>query len=350
MKSKPATIRDVAQASGVSSATVSYVLNDGPRRVDPATKARVLSAMERLQYHPNTMARAMNRKRLDCLGVVFPAPNPSLVGDSYFGAILDGIIHKATERKQNITLYTGMEWHSRESLPAFRDRRVDGLLLIATLTDSDIVPQLSEAGLQFVLINNTVDNPRVSSVDIDNITAAYDVVHHLAELGHTRIALLGGQPNSPSTAPRREGFVRAMKAHGLPIDPALMVEGFYTRDWGHEAMARLLRLPEPPTAVWAGGDGIALGAYQACAEMGVSVPGQMSIVGFDDAPFVRTLTPPMTTVRHPLNEIGEAATSMLLDRLDSGLEETQAARQSILHAELIVRDSTAVPRPALSLR
>src|SRR5580704_4603907 len=110
MSMKPATIRDVARASGVSSATVSYVINGGPRRVDPTTSARVLEAMERLQYHPSTMARGLNRKRLDSLGVVFPTRNPSLVFDSYFSAILDGIIHVATERGQNVSLYTGLQW------------------------------------------------------------------------------------------------------------------------------------------------------------------------------------------------------------------------------------------------
>jgi LacI family transcriptional regulator len=349
MKAKPATIRDVAEASGVSSATVSYVLNDGPRRVEPATRARVLAAMERLQYHPNTMARAMNRKRLDCLGVVFPQPNPTLVGDSYFGAVLDGIIHKATERRQNVTLYTGMEWHSRESLPAFRDRRVDGLLLIATLTDSDIVPQLTEAGIPFVLISNTVADPRVWSVDIDNEDAARQVVRHFVSLGHRRIALLGGQPNSPSTRPRRVGFERAMRELNLPIDPVLMLEGFYTREWGEEAMARLLRLPEPPTAVFAGGDGIAYGAYRACAAAGVSIPNQVSIIGFDDAPFAQTMTPPMTTMRHPLVEVGAAATALLLDQLDSE-EAPETARKTVLHAELIVRGSTAAPRTQPILR
>lgn len=341
---KPATIKDVAQASGVSTATVSYVLNNGPRRVDPGTQRRVQAAMERLQYHPSTMARGMSRKRLDCIGVVFPQSNPSLVGDSYFGALLDGIITTATERRQNVTLYTGLEWRGRDSLPAFRDRRVDGLLLIATLTDSDIVPALTEARVPFILINNTLADARIASVDIDNAGAVSQIVEHLAALGHRRIALLGGQPNSPSTPFRREGFQRAMAGHGLPVDPALMPEGFYTREWGCAGMKRLLALPEPPTAVFAGGDGIALGVYQACAEAGVSIPDDLSVVGFDDAMFARHLSPPLTTVRHPLRQIGETAATMLLDRLDEDAGEARALAQIVLPAELIIRESTAAPR------
>ncbi len=345
MPTKAATIKDVARASGVSTATVSYVLNNGPRRVVPATRARVQAAIDSLQYHPSTMARGLGRKRLDCLGVVFPQPNPGLVADSYFGAVLDGIIQAATERRQNVTLYTGLEWSGAESLPAFRDRRVDGLLLVATLTDSSLVPALTEAGLPFVLINGTSLDPRVSQVDIDNAEAVRQVVAHLAGLGHSRIALLGGQANSPSTAPRRAGFVAAMQEFGLPVDLTLMLEGAYTREWGHAGMKRLLTLPAPPTAVFAGGDGIAAGAYTACAEAGVSVPHHMSLVGFDDAPYAKDLVPALTTVRHPLTQIGATAATMLLDRLDDGKgpDTDLSGVQISLHGELIVRGSTAAP-------
>ena len=340
---KPATIRDVARDSGVSIATVSYVINDGPRRVDPATRARVIAAQERLQYHPSTMARGLNRKRLNCLGVVFPMALLSLVSDSYFSAILDGITHVATEREQNVVLYTGLKWRGRASLPAFRDRRVDGLLLIATLTDSDIVPTLTEAGLPFVLINGATSDERVCGVDIDNVAAAQEVIGYLQSLGHRRIALLGGMPSSPSTRPRREGYEAAMSGGGLALDPALMREGTYTQAWGYEGMGQLLALPDPPTAVFAGGDGIAAGAYRACAEAGVSIPGGMSIVGFDDAEFTRHLAPPLTTVRQPLTEIGSTAATMLLDRLAFGMDAEMPATQIVFPSELVIRESTSPP-------
>jgi DNA-binding LacI/PurR family transcriptional regulator len=343
MRTKPATIKDVAQESGVSTATVSYVLNNGPRRVDPGTRQRVLGVMERLQYHPSTMARGMSRKHLDCIGVVFPQPYPRLVADSYFSDILDGIIHVATERGQNVTLYTGLEWRGQASLPAFRDRRVDGLLLIAPLTDSGIVPALIETSVPFVLIDSTSENAQINSVDIDNADAALQVVGHLAALGHRRIALLGGQANSPSTRPRRLGFEQAMAQHGLTLDPALMIEGTYTREWGCEGMGRLLDLPNPPTAVFAGGDGIAAGAYQACTDRGLSVPEDLSVVGFDDAPYARTLTPPMTTVHHPLTRIGATAATLLLDCLQCPGDDCPAT-QIVLPTDLIVRESTAAPR------
>ena len=337
---RPATISDVARESNVSIATVSYVVNNGPRNVSPETRARVKRAMEELKYHPNSIARALTQKRLNTIGIVFPHPHPNLVADSYFSTLLDGIISVAVKRQQHVMLYTGLEWHGSDSLPAFRDRRVDGFIVIAALVDSDLVPSLVEADIPFVQINGGVYPQRTVNVDVDNVDAVHQAISHLASLGHRRIAHLGGQANSPSTVPRRQAFIAAMNEHGLPIDYDLILERSYDKEWGCDGMNRLLSLPVPPTAVFAGGDGIAVGAYIACANAGVSIPNEMSIVGFDDALYAGTLNPPLTTVRHPLTEIATMATTLLLDQL---LEEPGQAAQNEsikLPAELVLRRST----------
>ncbi len=339
-KARP-TITDVARDSGVSIATVSYVINNGPRKVDLETKARIEASMERLRYYPNTIARAMANKRLNSIGVVFPHPYPSLFTVPYFISITDGIVQECAKRHQNVMLYTGLEWNGSDSLPAFRDRRVDGLLLIAMLTDSTIVPSLVEAGLQFVQINGRVTDTAVSNVDIDNSSAVRGVIAHLAGLGHRRIALLGGQSNSPSTQPRRDGYLQGMREHGLSVDPALVLEGTYDREWGREGMARLLAADDPPTAVFAGGDGIAEGVYDVCRRAGVRIPEDLSVVGFDDTPAASHLEPPLTSVRQPLAQMGSAAAAALLDQLDADVPEgSRAARQIVLPTEMIVRAST----------
>lgn len=351
-KSRP-TITDVARDSGVSIATVSYVINSGPRKVDAETKARVEASIGRLRYFPNSIARAMVSKRLNCIGVVFPHPHPSVFTVPYFVTIMDGIVREAAGRRQNVMLYTGLEWNGNDSLPAFMDRRVDGMLLIAMLTDSTIVPSLAEAGLRFVQINGAapdaatgaVSEAAVSNVDVDNAGAARGVVAHLAGLGHRRIALLGGQPNSPSTRPRRDGYLAAMRELGLPLDPEIVLEGLYDRDWGREGMARLLASSGgAPTAVFAGGDGIAEGVYDVCREAGVRIPEDLSVVGFDDTPAAAHLDPPLTSVRQPLARMGSLAAAALLDQLDAGPSGGPAPMpQIVLPAELIVRASTAAP-------
>lgn len=345
-KTRP-TITDVARDSGVSIATVSYVINNGPRNVDSDTKARVQASMGRLRYYPNTIARALTNKRLNAIGVVFPHPYPSVFTDPYFTSLMDGIVQEAARRHQNVMLYTGLEWNGNDSLPAFRDRRVDGLILIAMLTDSTIVPSLVEAELQFVQINGQTAVAAVSNVDIDNCQAVREVIGHLAGLGHQRIALLGGQMTSPSTLPRLEGYYQGMQEHGLAIDPAIVLEGTYDREWGREGMTLLLASGIPPTAVFAGGDGIAEGIYDVCRERGVQIPAQLSVIGFDDTPAAVHLDPPLTSVRQPLALMGSAAAAALLDQLDTRRsEEPPPARQIMLPSELIVRSSTAPPDTA----
>ena len=344
-KTRP-TITDVARESGVSIATVSYVLNNGPRKVDLNTKARVTASMERLKYYPNSHARALTNKRLHAIGVVFPHPYPNVFTDPYFISLMDGIVQEAARRHQNVLLYTGLDWNGEDSLPAFRDRRVDGLILIAMLTDSTIVPSLKEAGLSFVQINGQVtDNAAVSNIDIDNGSAVRAVVAHLAGLGHTRIALLGGQPNSPSTLPRREGFLRGLAEQALPADPDLIREGIYDKSWGYAGIKQLLALKTPPTAVFAGGDGIAEGVYEACRELGIRIPEDLSVVGFDDTPMAMHFTPPLTSVRQPLRQMGSTAAATLLDQLDAEPSASPpSVPQVVLPAELIVRASTGPAR------
>ena len=339
------TITDVARDSGVSIATVSYVINNGPRNVDTDTRARVEASMKRLNYYPNSIARALTNKRLNAIGVVFPHPYPSVFADPYFVSIMDGIVQEAARRRQNVLLYTGLEWNGTDSLPAFRDRRVDGLILIAMLTDSTIVPALAQVEMRFVQINGTVTDAAVSNIDIDNALAVRQVIAHFAALGHQRIALLGGQRNSPSTLPRREGYFQGMQEQGLPVDPVIVLEGTYSRDWGREGMASLLRLADPPTAVVAGGDGIAQGVYETCRNAGIRIPEDVSVVGFDDTPAAPHLHPPLSSVRQPLVQMGSAAAAALLDQIDASPSASAApVPQIVLPSALIVRQSTAPVR------
>lgn len=334
-----ATIKDIARESGVSTATVSYVLNNGPRNVEPQTRARVLTAMKRLHYHPSTVARGLARKRLDTLGVVLGNPEPNLVTNPYYSAVLDGIIRAATALKQNVTLYTGLEWQGEaESLPAFLDRRVDGLLLMHP--NEEMVEALANTQMQCVLINRTTGNARVTSVDIDNRAAAAEAVAHLLHLGHRRIGVVGGHSHSIDQSARVEGYRAALDAAGIAFDAALVRNGYFHPDWGREGMRQMLSLSEKPTAIFCGNDLIAAGVYQTAEENGLRIPDDLSVVGFDDTMPSTHLRPPLTTVHQPLGEIGSTATRLLVEKISAASPESVEVKKIILPTELIVRGST----------
>jgi LacI family transcriptional regulator len=338
-----ATIRDVARESGVSVATVSYVINDGPRPVREATRQQVLAAMQRLKYHPNAVARALTLGRVHTLGVLFGHVEPALVTNEYVAGVLAGVMSEAAERGYNVTLFTRRWLDAATSAPLFNDGRTDGVLLIAPLRGMDVVEGLSRLQLPLVVVSAAVASPhRVPYVDVDNEKGAELAVQHLLARGHTRVAHLMGDEAQPSVSRRREAFVRALQRAGIDVPPAYLVPGRYNAAAGYEGGLRLLALPEPPTAIFAGNDALALGAIAAARERGVAVPEQLSVVGFDDIPASRLVTPPLTTVRQPLAAIGALATRLLVAQIE---REPIARLAHLKEPELVIRGSTA-PAPA----
>jgi DNA-binding LacI/PurR family transcriptional regulator len=339
------TIRDVAKASGVSIATVSYVLNDGPRPVRAETRERVLSNIRRLDYHPNAMARGLARRRMNTLGVLFANVEPAVVTNPYAATLLAGILTAAAEAGFNVTLFTEPWRHTRHAARAFHDRRTDGVLVVAPEMGSPIVQELSRLHLPLVVISLPSDSYGVPSVDVDNIRGAQLATEHLLALGHRRIAHLEGDAGLASASLRREGFLTAMAAAGVQVADDYRVPCGYgqddkTRAESQEKVRRLLALPCPPTALFAANDTLAFAAITAATEAGLSVPEQLSVVGFDDIPAAPFLTPPLTTIRQPLLQIGQAATRRLAARVEG---KPVPPTTQLLEPELIMRGSTAPP-------
>jgi LacI family transcriptional regulator len=326
--------------------TVSAVLRARPTDKYPiaeATRERVLTAAHKLRYFPSAVAQGMRGRRINALGVVLINPDARLQGDPYVCGILDGIIAVANAEGQNTTLFTGQRWSSAaESLSLFCDGRTDGLIILSPSPDSDIVPALLDVDLPFVLISGHSDDPRVSSVDIDHVAPTEELVRHLIGLGHRRIAFLPGRAQSRSARLRHEGYCRALDTAGIPFDPALVLPGGYSIPSGHKRTEALLQLPEGsrPTALCCGNDQIAIGALQMLAEAGVRVPDEMSVTGFDDGPEAANLTPPLTTIRQPLEEMGRRAARLLLDTIESG---SPRGAKELLSTEIIYRRSVAPP-------
>lgn len=325
-----ATIRDVARESGVSVATVSYVLNDGPRPVRRETRDRVLAAMSRLEYHPSALARGMVRRRLHTLGVLFGGLEPAVVTNPYAAAVLQGIFTAAADLGFNVTLFTQPWRDARLSAAAFRDRRTDGVLVVAPFTDTDMVVGLAALGIPLIVVSSPAPAhgaPAVPWVDVDNRAGGRLAGEHLLGLGHRRIAYVGGEGGHASVPLRLEGLQDALGAAGVPLPPEYVTCGEYHAEAVEERAERLFALPTPPTAVFVGNDQMGVYLLRWAARRGLRVPGDLSVVGFDDVPLAANAVPPLTTVRQPLALLGERATHRLVKRIEADERGRRAVRR-----------------------
>lgn len=335
------TIKDIARACDVSTATVSYVIN-GKNTLLPETRERVLRTMREMNYHPSAVARGLAKKRMNTLGILFDSIGSEMTAwHPYTSGILQGVLSASAQAGYNVTIFTEL-WHSAEqSLPKLRDQRTDGILIVAPPADTDILPSLRAAGSRVVTISSESGPFGMPSVDVDNALGVRLAVRHLRELGHTRIAFLGGEPNMVSAVVREAAFRDALQASGVPVLPELIATASYQHtEIAFRQAQRLLCLTTPPTAVVAGNDQIAMGILDAARDLRISVPEQLSVVGFDDIPDAARLLVPLTTVRQPFSEIGTAATRLLL-RLLSG--EAVPAETLLVAPTLTVRATTALP-------
>ncbi|MDR3707708.1 MAG: LacI family DNA-binding transcriptional regulator [Capsulimonadaceae bacterium] len=314
-----ATIRDVATRSGVSTATVSYVLNNGPRTVRPRTQARVLAAMRELNYHPSAMARGLNHKRVNSIGVVTLHSVQSPLENPYYRPVLSGIVDAATRLRQSVNLFNGNVWESESSdFPVFCDGRCDGLLIFLPYVGNTLIPALKNQTAPFVIIGEGGTDPTVSSIDIDNVAVAREIVGHLIGFGHRRIAHFQGADYLLSSADRRLGYTEALAAAGIPFDPALVLTGDYETPSGYDLARTLFETAgEKPTAIFAANDRMAVGAIKALRELGLDVPRDVSVAGIDcsshpDIPGTR-----LTSGDQHLMQLGETAVTMVMELINS---------------------------------
>jgi len=355
-KSKVVTLKDIAKASGVSTATVSYVLNNGPRAVLPATRDRVRSVIEEFGYRPNAAARGLKGKRTHTFGIVFPHEGAEPLANEYFSEVLSGILSVASRRKQVVMLFTGMSWQEIEqNIPFFTDGRCDGFLFLAPPANSRFLTQFTNRNRKIVLLGTRAWGIPVATVDADNVLGGRLATRYLIELGHRKIGMVTADPASTSTPERLQGFREEMAAQGIPVDERLVVAGHYAPLVAEAAAERLLtqRGETGVTAVFCAHDTIAEATIRKARQHGLRVPEDLSVVGFDDLPFASKTDPPLTTVRQPLRDIGAAAASMLLELVDdlavddpAGDDEDpeEMPTEQLFDVEVIVRSTTAALR------
>jgi LacI family transcriptional regulator len=333
------TLRDVAQLAGVHPATASRALNPQTRpQVNADTARKVLRAAESIGYQPNPIARSLKTARSSTVGLVIPdLTNP------LFPPIVRGIEDVLTPAGYNAWIVNTDNDPRREEahVESLRSRHVEGLIVATARREHPLLVQLHRQGVRMVLVNRRVDGLELPSVTADDDVGIALAVAHLTGLGHTRIAHLAGPQHTSTGVSRYRAFRHALLDHGLPDDPALVVEcGYWSEAEGAQALRRLLDSGARFTAVVAGNDLIALGCYDVFAERGMTCPRDMSVVGFNEMPFLDKMRPPLTTVAIPHYEIGAEAARLLLDTID---EPDRHPRSVLLAPSLVVRASTAPP-------
>jgi LacI family transcriptional regulator len=330
------TINDIARMAGVSKKTVSRVINDSPL-VRGETREAVKAIIRETGFAPDPQARGLAFRRAFLVGLIYDNPNPQHtlshqqgLLDAFQGSGLELVV-RPVDRASPRRL---------EEIRSFVERQKPfGVVLPSPVSeDDDLVALLTELDCPYVRIASApLDEPARMVVSHDGEGAA-QAARRLADLGHTRIALISGPPTFRSSLERRKGFERGLAERGLTLDASLVRPGGYTYESGVAAARELLALKPPPTAIFALNDEMAAGVYTSAHEAGLSIPGDLSVVGFDDAPIASRLWPPMTSVRLPLRDMGRLAGQLLTAHTDA---ERAAAHD--VKPELIVRASTAEP-------
>jgi LacI family transcriptional regulator/LacI family repressor for deo operon, udp, cdd, tsx, nupC, and nupG len=326
------SIKDIARAAQVSHSTVSRALRNSPL-VSAETSALILKIARERGYTVSSVARSLVTKRTNTIGVVV-----TTIADPFAGEVVGGIEESAGDHGYSVILATchGDPALELRAVQSFLERRVDGVLVMASSVGSRYLPMLADMNEPIVLINSHEPGEFTYSVRIDDFHGAQTAVRHLIELGHRRIAYIGDRFGLQSNVERLAGYRATLKAAALSAAPELWIDGESGPEGGGKAMSLLMELPQRPTAVFCYNDRQALGALRSAREHGLRVPADVSIVGYDDLFLASYTDPPLTTIQQPKHEMGRNAMEILLELLSGGTPQSKTSRGT-----LIVRQSTA---------
>lgn len=330
-----ATIEDVAKQAGVSKSTVSHVINE-TRYVSPELTEKVQNAMEELNYHsPNAIARGLKTQKTFTIGLI--VSDITNMFSPYLARGLEGI---ASEKGYNVIVSNTDEFLEKEQklIDSLIEKRVDGVVMAPTGKDDDEINLLREQNIPFVFLDRQVSSIEADFVTSNNEEGAYKATQHLLENGHERIGAILG-PKCITTSRRRfNGYKRALEKYDVNIDNDLLVRGNYKLEGAQEGAEKLLNLGHPPTALFSTNLMSNLGVLKAIKNVGLSCPDDISLVGFDDLPWIDTLSPPLTVVGQRPYEMGYKAGELLFDRLDKNRDDEYYITEK-LETELVARKS-----------
>ncbi len=333
------TLSDIAQKTGFSVSTVSRVLHDNSNRykIREETKEQIRRVAQELGYTPNKIARGLRLNQTHQLGIIVAD-----LANPFFATMVKSITKEARKSGYSIVVCDSDEnTHlEQESLNTLLENRVDGLLIAAVGLERAHLERFAGGSTPIVLLDRLYENMAIDAVSVDNEKGAYAATQHLIERGHTRIAVLQGLPGTYANTGRLNGYRQALLDAGIAVRPEYIVGDDFGTLNGAVGMKQLLHLPEPPTAVFAAGDLIALGALDAMREARKTIPRDMSLIQFDDPSFTQHLYPALSAVEQPIEQMGEMGVKLLLRRLR---EPSSGPRTVLLEPRLNVRESVAPP-------
>jgi LacI family transcriptional regulator len=334
------TLEDIGKLADVSRATVSRVINGYPH-IRPEVRERVERVIQQTGFQPNAVARSLASNQSNIIGLFIPSVVQFIFGDAYLSALIPGIAQACNTHEYTLALFlfTTEDEEQKHFRRILGSSTVDGLIITADRRETTLTNDLLANDVPFVLIGRPASlSDRVSFVDAENVHGAYNAVNHLLQQGYQRIGLISTTLNT-AAEDRTAGYIQALRDCGMPIATELIAEGDFTERSGYLAMQQLL--PLRPDAVFATSDMMAVGALRAIHEARLSVPHDIALVSFDGLPPSENATPPISTVRQSVHEIGSLAVETLINIMQTG---TQPPRHIILPTELVVRTSSSAVR------
>lgn len=334
------TIYDIAKKSGFSVTTVSKALNDY-KDVSPKTKEKILTIAEELGFRPNSVARSLTMKKSWIIGVFFTDHVNSGFKHPFFVDVIESFKKVVGKKGYDLLFFANQMGEKDISyVDHCKDRNVDGVIILGLDRKDPFLPELIHSGIPCVSVDLDIVGKNAGYICSDNSKGAEVAVKHLYELGHKNIAHISGRMETLAGQQRYIGFQKALEKLKIPFRKDYVVDGDYTTEGGYRAMKQLIELPDPPTAVFCAGDLMAIGAMKLLRDKGLSVPSDVSIIGFDDIDLAEFVTPPLTTIRQNKQELGRKAADALL----SLIEESQAFSPIItVPVELVIRGSCGKP-------
>lgn len=327
------TIRDIAKMAQVSHMTVSRALSNDPR-VREETRKRILQLVKELGYRPDARARAFASKKSHLIGLVV-----SDISNPFYAELARGIEDKAHEQGYNVIFCSTDNKPERMGtyVHLMMDAGVEGLIFASCRLREPIVEKLIEEHFPLVLVNRKLKGEAFNYVVLNNVQGAYEITEHLINLGYRKIAIITGTSNLSTGIDRLKGYQQACKDHGIDLNNNYVIQGPFTRETGYEGTKQLLSMKDRPESIFGGNDYIAMGVIDAVEEMGLHIPEDIALVGFDDTEFASNQRIKLTTVSQRRYEMGNLGVQILIDYIER--KETDYTHKVILEPRLIIRES-----------